>query len=239
MPVKQQIDRKPHHDPLASCSAETLWTERTPNSPLPPPIFPRRTFRRPSHSEGPQVPRREGSASCAETGRGCPGAARPSPRGAALALTLARHVCAGRAAPRMAQGAGREGGRNAGREAGGSPRSPRGGRAAPHARQRGCGRPASARLGHSAAQAVAPVRAVSCEAAPRLGVTISPATQSRRKTSPSSAAVISTQGAGPGGWGRHRSAERARLTPTPPSPKRKRGPQRVTCNTDGKQGGPH
>lgn len=119
MPVKQQIDRKPHHDPLASCSAETLWTERTPNSPLPPPIFPRRTFRRPSHSEGPQVPRREGSASCAETGRGCPGAARPSPRGAALALTLARHVCAGRAAPRMAQGAGREGGRNAGREAAG------------------------------------------------------------------------------------------------------------------------
>lgn len=59
--------------------------------------------------------------------------------------------------------------------------APASGRAAPHPSQRRSGRPAIAWLWHGASQEVAPMRAMSCEAAPRLGVTISPATQSKEK----------------------------------------------------------
>lgn len=175
MLIKQYIDRKHHHNPLTS------WTERNPDSPWPPPMFPPWAARRPSPSRGPQVPR------VPRLPGGCaPLAPRRPGRGAAPALTSARHVWAGQPRGWRRNPAGKAAGKAAG---------PRG------APERACCSPrqqeaAGARLGHSAAQAVAPVRAVSCEAAPRLGVTASPAAQSRRKASPSSAAVIA---AGPAG----------------------------------------
>lgn len=115
----------------------------------------------------------------------------------------------------------------------------------PHRWQRGSGHPATAQLWHGASQAVAPMRAMSCEAAPRLGVTISLTTQSEGKTSPSSPSVVSTEGVGWSIWECHylphremlRFQHRHLLLPKenedPPQKKR------ITCNTDGKQGGPH
>lgn len=86
---------------------------------------------------------------------------------------------------------------------GGSPRNPTSGHAAPHPWQWRGGHPAEVWLWHRASQAVAPMKAMSCEAAPRLGVTISPATQSKGKTSPSSSSVISMEGAGMSVWEQH------------------------------------
>lgn len=86
---------------------------------------------------------------------------------------------------------------------GGSPRNPTSGHAAPHPSQWRGGHPAEVWLWHGASQAVAPMKAMSCEAAPRLGVTISPATQSKGKTSPSSSSVISMEGAGMSVWEQH------------------------------------
>lgn len=89
---------------------------------------------------------------------------------------------------------------------GGSPRSPH---------ERACCSPplavTHAWLWHSSSQAVALERAMSCEAAPRLGITISPATQSREKTSPSSTSVISIEGVGLSVWEWHYVPDRDSL----------------------------
>lgn len=160
-----------------------------------------------SHREPPADPgtrrahrcRREASASCAATRPGVPGSCRPSlaPRSPSQSHP-GSYLGQARVSDGPCPGWCGEGGREA------PPRSPRPGRAAPHAGQRGW----NAWPGHSAAQAVAPVRAASWEAAPRLGVTISPATQCRPKTSPSSTAVISSEGAGLAGWEWHRTPAR-------------------------------
>lgn len=203
----------------------TLWppalprSRKNPQSPFAISDLPTPRRPQPRCSQGPQVPGREAGCECrARPGR--PGGCAPRAPRSRLALTLAGgHVCG--TSGRLPRGwrrepAGKAAGRAAGRAAG-----PRG---AP-----GAGALLPTRLGHSAAQAVAPGRAASCGAAPRLGVTIS---QSRRTASPSSTAGISSEG-----WERHR---RARLGNTDTGfSQRKRAPQRVKCNTDGKQGGPH
>lgn len=121
---------------------------------------------------------------------------------AALALTSPRHVYAGTGRLRMAERSW---------QAVGPRRAPAGGRAAPHPSQRRSGHPANAWLWHGASQAVAPMRAMSCEAAPCLGVTISPATQSKEKTSPSSTSVISIGGIGLSVWEWHYIPDRDML----------------------------
>lgn len=227
MLTKQQIDRKRHHNPLTSRSAETLWTERTPNSPL---------HLQCSHPGPPADP---GARRCRGRDPGGfpePRSPRARPRSRPGAYLGQARVRRGwrREAGRAGSLAGRRSwqggwqGREAGREAGGPRGAPGAGTAL--LPTRGCERPA----GHGAAQAAAPARAASWEAAPLLGVTISPATQSRPKTSPSSTAVISTEGAGLAGWEWHRTADLANTDTF--SLKKTRTPK---SNTDGKQGGPH
>lgn len=135
--------------------------------------------------------------------RSAPLESSPWTEGAALALTLPRHVYAW---------TGRHGGwRRGGWRAVGPPGAPASGPAAAHPSRRRSGHPANGWLWHGASQAVAPMRAASCEAAPRLGITISPATQSEGKTSPSSASVISIEGVGLAGWEWHYVPDRRRL----------------------------
>lgn len=92
---------------------------------------------------------------------------------------------------------------------GGSLRSPRSGWVrCSHPSQRCSRHRANAWLWRGAPQAVAPVRAVSCEAAPLLGITISPATLSAGKISPSGTGVISTEGVGLSVWEQHYAPDR-------------------------------